>query len=378
MRNLASIQKIRALEPIQGKDRIELASILGWQVIVEKGMHRVGDLVVYCEVDSILPEHPAFEFLRSRCYSPRWKGFRIRTLKFGDAISQGIVFPLSLLDSTKKMTEGTDVTEFLKIRKYDPEELAYQTAIASRKRGPFMTWLFKFAITRWVWRLLYGKDKKGPWPDYIIKTDETRIQNVPNILNDYGDLRVYITEKMDGQSASYAYHDKKLVVCSRNLWLKTPTNSNWWIVARKYDMEKKLKLLAEKGLDVVIQGEICGPGIQGNKYNLGDLQFFMFSAINKKTRQYVDYSTLMQIQQITELPTVPVLEVDRVLNSIAPSVPAVVEYARSWDSRITSGVIREGVVIRSMDGKPGGVRGLGIHFSFKVINPDFLLKFEDA
>ena len=62
MRKLASIQRIKSLEPIEGKDRIELCTILGWDVIVQKGEFKEGDLVVYCEYDTVLPIKPEFEF----------------------------------------------------------------------------------------------------------------------------------------------------------------------------------------------------------------------------------------------------------------------------------------------------------------------------
>jgi len=92
MRNLASIQKIKSLSPIEGADAIEKAEILGWELVVKKNEFNVGDFCVYCEVDSILPQLPMFEFLRS-------KKFRIRTAKFRGQISQGIAFPLSILEN---------------------------------------------------------------------------------------------------------------------------------------------------------------------------------------------------------------------------------------------------------------------------------------
>lgn len=101
MRKLASVQTILKLEPIEGRDRIELATILGWRVITNKGFN-VGDLVVYVEVDSILPERAEFEFLRKNCYSEKKGGFFIRTMKLANTLSQGIIFPLSILG---KITE---------------------------------------------------------------------------------------------------------------------------------------------------------------------------------------------------------------------------------------------------------------------------------
>ena len=92
MRKLASIQRIDWIKPIEGRDRIELCGVMGWQVICKKGEFQVGDLCVFCEIDSVLPDKPEFEFLRA-------KKFRIKTMKLGSTVSQGIVFPLSIFEN---------------------------------------------------------------------------------------------------------------------------------------------------------------------------------------------------------------------------------------------------------------------------------------
>lgn len=90
MRTLASIKTISDILPIESKDRIVLAMVDGWSVIVKKDEFHIGDSCVYVEIDSVLPEKPEFEFLRS-------KNFRIKTMKMAGVISQGICFPLSIL-----------------------------------------------------------------------------------------------------------------------------------------------------------------------------------------------------------------------------------------------------------------------------------------
>lgn len=90
MRKLASIQKIIGLEPIEGADNIMKAKVLGWELVIKKGEYAVGDFCIYCEIDSVLPNKPEFEFLKS-------KNFRIRTIRLRGQISQGICFPLSML-----------------------------------------------------------------------------------------------------------------------------------------------------------------------------------------------------------------------------------------------------------------------------------------
>ena len=83
-RNLATIRRIKEIKPIEGADAIELAVVNGWQVVVAKNVgHQVGDLVVYCEIDSFLPIEPEFEFLRKSSYKKMGdqEGFRLRTIK---------------------------------------------------------------------------------------------------------------------------------------------------------------------------------------------------------------------------------------------------------------------------------------------------------
>ena len=62
MRQLASIQKIEWKRPIEGRDRIELCGVLGWQLITKKDEFHVGDLCVFIEPDAVLPDKPEFDF----------------------------------------------------------------------------------------------------------------------------------------------------------------------------------------------------------------------------------------------------------------------------------------------------------------------------
>ena len=123
---LASIQTVNAAEPIPNADAIEKVRVLGWWVVAKKGEFKPGDKVVYCEIDSLLPERPEFEFLRPAASSrPRRTrpgsvvlpaGFRIKTVKLRGQVSQGICFPLSVLPPGAPTDEGADVTDLLGVR----------------------------------------------------------------------------------------------------------------------------------------------------------------------------------------------------------------------------------------------------------------------
>jgi len=171
MRKLASIQRIKAIEPIPNADAIVKATVLGWQVVVKKDEFTVGDFCVYAEIDSVFPEKPEFEFLRN-------KHFRIRTVKMRGQISQGICFPLSILPQDIPIGEGYDVTEALGIVKYEPP-------IPSDLVGVV----------------------KGMFPSFIPKTDETRVQVLQELLDEHQGKACYVTEKVDGTSATFYIRD---------------------------------------------------------------------------------------------------------------------------------------------------------------------------
>jgi len=162
MRKLASVRKIVDIRPIEGADMIEVAVVDGWECVVKKSEgFKIGDLIVYIEIDSIVPDRPEFEFLRDR-------KFRVRTIKLRKQISQGLVLPLSILPSTK-YKEDDDVTTVLGVIKYDPEgdkERKLLTQSADNSKNPFVKFLMRF---KWF-RKLYIKPKKGGFPSWIVKT----------------------------------------------------------------------------------------------------------------------------------------------------------------------------------------------------------------
>ena len=108
MSYLASIQKVIKLTPIEGADKIETATILGWEIVVKKDEYKVGELCSYIQIDTIVPEMPEYEFLRSR-------KFRVRTIKLRSQISQGLIVPLP----NGNWKEGDDVTEILGVKKFE-------------------------------------------------------------------------------------------------------------------------------------------------------------------------------------------------------------------------------------------------------------------
>lgn len=95
-RKLASIQRIEEIRDIENADAIQAYRVLGWWVVDKKGAHKVGDLVVYCEIDSWIP-HELVPFL-SKGHEPREynrvKGERLRSIRLRGQISQGLLLSI--------------------------------------------------------------------------------------------------------------------------------------------------------------------------------------------------------------------------------------------------------------------------------------------
>jgi len=336
MRKLATIQIISDVQPIEGADRIALASVLGWKVVIKKGEFNPGDSAVYCEVDSFLPVKPEFEFLRKSSYkkmSDGTEGFRLKTIKLRGVISQGLLLPVSSLPGYPEVPQpGTDVTDILGIVKYEPP-------IPAQLAG----------------------EVKGPFPGFISKTDEERIQNLIDSLPNYKDSLFYVTEKVDGTSITIYLKDGQFGICSRNLELVENPENTYWRIVRELDIENKLRKL---GRNIALQGELIGEGIQKNIYKLHGQTIKFFDAFDIDKYEYFDFSSFIKIIGDFGLATVPVIDnafqlpetVDEILN------------LANGKSVLNPAANREGLVFRTTSGK---------RFSFKAISNNFLLSDEE-
>ena len=366
MRKLASIQRIISLDVIDGADQIEKATVLGWNVVVKKGDFKAGELVVYCEVDSILPEKPEFEFLRDR-------KFRIRTIKLRGQVSQGICFPLSILPETV-FHEGLDVTELLGITKYEPYQEEQRNAKQTSK------FIYPKWMPKWFLRFKFVRDyyrktsEHKSFPSLIPKTDETRVQVLQPLLDKYKGTRCYYTEKLDGSSITVYQINDSFGVCSRNIDLKRDENDKFWATVIKHDLERKFKKVFGN-TNVAIQGELVGPGIQGNKYKLTELDIYFFNVFWIQKFAYGDLHDLLLVCRSLNEKTVPILNDNYTLTN---SIPELVDLSKG-KSILNGTTIREGIVIRPLkeiEDKELHCQLVKNRISFKSVNPDFLLKYE--
>lgn len=366
-RKLATIRKIDQIVPITGADAIECAKVDGWMVVVKKGEFEVGDLAIYCEIDSFIP-HELAPFL-SKGKEPREfngvKGERLRTVKLRGQVSQGLLLPLfapnflvqkfASIENVanrpypvwvENLTEegwyieernipnlvGIDVTEALGIQKWEPP-------VPAQLAGEVL----------------------GNFPSLVPKTDQERVQNLTREIQEWRDLEFEITEKLDGSSCTFFLDsESNLHVCSRNLDLKYKETNSFWRIAVKHDIQAKMQQAGLKNF--AIQGELVGEGIQGNKYKLKGIDFFVFDMYNCNTGSYVDPITRQGISKDLGLNHVPVLEIKLDPNSFQVDILLELAVGKSVINKDTE---REGIVLKC-------TKDPLVHF--KAISNKFLLK----
>lgn len=366
MRKLASIQKIAEIKPIPDADNIVMACVLGWEVVVLKNEFKVGDLCIYCEIDSILPQRKEFEFLAKKKY-------RIKTIRLRGQISQGICFSLNILPeslASSTVKEGDNVTKALGVTKWEPN-----IDNAPQKSHVYPKWMPRWLVllSKWCRRISHPDHKfNSEFPSEINKTDETRVQVLQPLLDKYENTLMYESEKLDGCSHTIYKKGQSIIVCSRNKRLRKKRQNKYWNIVFKHDLEKKLRKHF-RGIDVVLQGELIGPGIQKNKYGLKEHALHLFNVYFPKNDQYASLGGLLRIANLLNIPTVPILRVNIPLSN---NIKQLVEESKG--KSVLADCLREGKVIRPMiEIKDQSINKLSYNrVSFKTINPEFLLKYD--
>jgi len=330
---MATIRQIDALNPIEGADAIECATIGGWKVVVKKGEFSVGNLAVYCEIDSWIPTELA-PFL-SKGKEPREfegiRGERLRTVKLRGQLSQGLLLNLdTALPQTNSFVEGDDVSETLGIVKWERPMNAQLAGMA-----------------------------KGNFPSLIPKTDQERAQNLVGeiLAAAQAGTQFEITEKLEGSSMTVYLIDGVFGVCSRNLDLKETADNTFWQVARQEQIEQKMR---DHGWgNWAVQGELIGPGIQGNIYKLSKPEFRVFDVYNVQAGEYIQPVHRRALIDRMGLLHAPVLLIDKDLG--VGSVDELLLWAEG-ESKLGK-TEREGIVFKEAKGG----------MSFKAISNKYLL-----
>ena len=385
MRKLVTIQRIRKIDPIEGADRIELAHVKGWQCVVNKGKFQPGKFCVYFEIDSFLPVRPEFEFLRASSYknSPLLgEGFRLKTMKFKGQISQGLVLPLDEVGiHMKEFYMNPVFPDSYYFTQPDGSVLPFEKAL---NVNPVPYTIEDLDVTQLLgvreWeipeRATTGGTIKGNLPYCIHKTDETRIQSMPELLEEFRGLQYYITTKYDGSSHSIAIDDNgEFHVTGHNFEYKDDGTSTFYEFVKKNGFEEKLRTyLAGSDIhSITVQGEWCGAGIQKNRLGLKNPDWFVFTIdVNGKR---VGLDELFAICDACGFHHVDCQEVGMDLPSVYPTIDDLLKRAEDTSKTDAYGGRQpEGIVIRPT--VPVYSKVLGGNLSMKVINNKYLLKTE--
>lgn len=393
-RKMATVQRVKDLVAIKGADKIELAIINGWQVVVKKGEHFVGELVVYMEIDSWVP-HAIAPFLTKEGYPPSVyegvQGERLKTIKLRKQLSQGLVLPLSSVQNillqqvgiADFIQEGDDITGALGILKWEKAE----KPVPGRNPGSSIAKRF---------------------PAFIPKTDQERIQNYGAMVERALDEEFEVTMKKDGSSMtvfcvmpdSPYYADakgmytvrkplwKRIVdtvvgvfrnqeekpvygICSRNVLLNLEGESNFHEAAAP--LLSVLRYAAEymdKGESIALQGEVVAPDIQGNYEKVIGVEFHLFDVFNINEQKYKGAAVRQEFADRFGILHTTVVAQGKLRDILGMKegddvVKKVLDFASGPGDN--PGVKREGLVFKA----------LGRDFSFKGISNEYLLHKED-
>jgi RNA ligase (TIGR02306 family) len=315
-RAMAWIVKIQDVKKHPGADALDICEVGGWRVVSQLGEYQAGDLAIYCSIDGWIP-HSLAPFL-SRGTEPREyngvAGERLRTVRLRGEISQGLLLPLKHLTNWgADLVEGSDVTAELGIQKYEPPIPAQ---LAGEVRGMFPSW--------------------------IPRSDQERIQNLTKEISEWATqgLTFEISEKLEGSSCTIYSTDGDEGVCSRNLNLKPSDTNSFWHVATRDQLLEKIA-----GLNIALQGELIGEGIQGNIYKLKGQQFFVYDIYDIRAGRYYTPTERREFCRTAEIQHVPVLAGCGDKDLGTGSVADILIWAEG-KSALNTGTEREGIVFK--------------------------------
>lgn len=367
MRKLATVRQIESIRPIPGADLIEVAKIDGWEVVVKKGEFTAGSPCVYFEIDSFLPIRPEFEFLRKSSLRKQFgvEGFRLRTIKLKGQISQGLALTKEACNISSASI-GEDVTQELGVKIWEAVGDEVTEAQPPSKRNGLIGFFYKI-LYKYLPFLVRKFD--GTWPDFIPRTDEERIQNKTECFERWKreNLLFSVTEKLDGSSLTIYRKGRRFGCCSRNFSKKKDPTDRFWAPAIRLDLEKKMK--SDPMFDnLALQGELCGPGIQKNKYRLNYYEYFVFRIFDIKERKFLPWYSVKDICVRLHVQTVPCIDFAKPITDFN-TVADIVKFAEGESWVTNSGLAeREGLVFVT--------QREDTRISFKAISNNFLLKEE--
>ena len=332
-RKLVSICKIEDILPIEGNSEKVVLLIKGWKVLALANKFNKGDLVVFCEIDSFIPEFLAPELCKGKNLTTfnGVSGSIVKTFNYKKVTMQGHVFPMSVLPEygKREYQEGEEVTKVLGILKYEEEAPDPQDNGSETKK----------------------------FPDFIPKTEQERVQNINYKLSELKGMKLEITEKCDGNSMTAYSKDGHYANCSRNCELHKGADKGYGTMAKHYKLEEKLRKL---GKNYAIQGEVIGEGILGYRYKIKGKDFYVFNVYDIDAKRFLTPVERRKLTDELGLKHCPVVNESYEFTG-EETVESLLAMAEG-KSLLNESVGREGLVFKSLDGE----------FSFKVISNEYL------
>lgn len=338
-RKLAKIVTIDSILPIEGADLVQNAQIGGWNIVIKKDEFKVGEKVVYCEIDSMLPvEDSKFSFLSNRpqkLYEGK-KYHKLKSIRLRGVLSQGLLVGLEQMGLDKDIEDDTDVSEILGILKYDEEF---------------------FEPDR------FSGDSFGSFPSFMPKTDQDRIQNLSKKFPFFKGI-YEVSMKLDGSSISIFKKDGEIGFASRKTRLKMESEGTF----KQGLINSGILKFLETVDNIAIQGELLGPGIQGNKENLTDYEIHIFDIFDIEKQKYLLSKDRLLICKENNLKHVPIIGFFDIKDF--ESIQELVKFA---DGKSLNNLLREGLVFKLAEYDIHG----NVH-SFKAISNMWLMEYIKA
>ncbi|EXV05770.1 RNA ligase [Metarhizium robertsii] len=374
-RRLVTVRRVAQVIPIPGADLVEAATVDGWTCVVKKAEFNVGDLAVYFEIDSFLPaSDERYSFLKvNTTKQDEFEGIRIKTIKLRKVLSQGLLLPLAMFPEIKGTLDSMQDQHGKEDAESKIQSMSFEGVLGVRKWEPPAH--------------EQGLSAAGlaPFPIFINRTDQERVQNLPNVFQQWGDAVFQESTKMDGSSMTVYFvrndgthldslpafahneHDKirnmpngKVGVCSRNCDIAPDPNNTFWSVALRNNLPSKLNQLNR---NIAIQGELCGSSIQKNfeGFQKGFHDVYLFNVWDIDSQRYLlPRQVHQELAPNLGLKHVPVTGY-RPLREVAVDLAGILERA---EGKGINGRKREGIVLKEVSGG----------FSFKAISNSYLLR----
>jgi hypothetical protein len=274
-------------------DTLEIFDIEGYQVVTKKGNFKAGDLAVYIQPDSVVPQTEAFRFIwgeyAETAFSPDGllvpeRRRRITCKRLRKEYSEGLIMPVTDFDQFKTEDRmhsvpdvGTDVSDLLGITHYEGDQAVESTESNSTGSKPKLR--YPKTLRGWFYWVLFKIGFRSAHRNMneelsfdVPKFDVENFKNHKNVL--VPGEPVIVTEKLHGSQARYVYKEGQMYAGSRNFW-KAPDSPCVW--RKALAQNKWIETWCRGNEGAVLYGEVV-PTQKGYTYGTesGEVKFFVF------------------------------------------------------------------------------------------------------